>query len=76
MKFFLGEMQRRRFDLEAQRSFRSEAPKPEHFRLYNKNGADTLHVRVIGQCPYRHGWIVECDAVPDYFKSVLQPESA
>lgn len=52
----------------------SEDARDGCFRLFNKNADETLHVRPVGQLPNAAVWIVECDAVPEYFKSVLMPE--
>jgi hypothetical protein len=72
--YFLAERDLRLFEQRAAWSALAEDPRPGHFRLYNKNGFTTLHVRVLGQAHDRFGWLVTCDAVPAYFAQVLTPE--
>lgn len=72
--YFLSEFSRMCLERNGEWSACSEPRKDdEHFALYNKNGFKTLHVKNLGQCPDRHGWFVQCDDVPEYFRNVLKP---
>jgi hypothetical protein len=45
-----------------------------YMRLFNKNAGETVYVKVVAQSFTRHGWIVELDEVPTYFKNILHEE--
>lgn len=74
MRCFLPEENRLFFEQRAINSFVSEPQQEGHFRLFNKNAHETLHVRIIGKDPNRYGWFVECDSIPAYFQNVLKEE--
>jgi hypothetical protein len=76
MRCFLSEENRAHFEERALNSFVSEPMREGHFRLYNKNRSETLHVRILGKDPNRYGWLVECDEVPAYFQYILKEENA
>ena len=71
-RYFLSDIDRQRFEMRARWSALSEDARDGEFRLYNKNGGETLFVRPVAQVPHEMTWIVECDDVPEYFRSILR----
>ena len=75
-EYFLSALEHHRYEQRARWSALSQDARPGYLRLLNKNTNETLFVRIVNQCPNRHGWIVECESVPDYFRRVLvSPEA-
>ena len=73
MTFFLAERDRYRYEQAACWSYLSEPMRDGHFRLFNRNGDRTTHVRVVAKTVDRYGWLVEHDGdVDPYFARMLQ----
>ncbi len=73
-RYLLSDRDRRWLEGRCDHTFMAGPPKDGFFRLYNKNGYETLYVRPVDKLDYEMTWIVEVDGeVPDYFKSTLRP---
>jgi hypothetical protein len=68
--YFLSETDRRFYYARANASFMSEPARPGHLALFNKNDWTTWHVPA-RQCEHLHGWELEADDVPAYWRRVL-----
>lgn len=62
-----------RSDSMAQSSFLSGPEKNGCLRLYNKNRWETAYLQVVGKAPHHFAYIVESDAIPAYWQSVVRP---
>ena len=75
MRYYLADSDRRWMEQRACCSILAGDMRPGYFRLFNKNGLQTLYVRPVGQIENAMVWIVEADEVPAYFNGVLKAEA-
>jgi hypothetical protein len=74
MIYKLTEFHRQLLYSRGEHSALSEDSQDGKFRLFNKNGWGTIHVKPVAQAPDRMVWYVEYEGeVPAYFKQVLKP---